>query len=233
MKVVKKIIITLIITLLSILLIFNIYNFINLKILKNDLTTIFGYATLQVVSGSMEPTINVGDIIVINTNVKEYKKGDIVTFKDVNGSYVTHRIMEINDEVMITKGDYEGNSPDEEMPINSLVGKYVFKINAFGNIMKTLRKPFISIMILIIGIIVCYLISTDKTGNPILDEEEKEFEEYLKQKNKKENKKFNKIVKKYNKLKKDIGKKYQKFKKKIKNKFKKEKGKKKKTNKKK
>ena len=50
------------------------------------------------------------------------------------------------------------------------------------------------IMILIIGILICAFISTDKEGNPILDEEEKEyleFKEYLKKKKKNEKKDSN------------------------------------------
>lgn len=187
MKIVKKIIIGLITIILSLILIYNIYNFVNLKILKKDLSTLNGYAVLEVISGSMEPTLNIGDYIVINTKIKDVKENDIITFKDINGAFVTHRLVSINDNTIITKGD-NNNTVDEEMPASSLIGKYLFKINGLGKLMASLKNPLVSIMIFIIGILICFLISTDKEGNAILDSEEKEFLEYLEEKEGKDKK---------------------------------------------
>ncbi len=55
--------------------------------------------------------------------------------------------------------------------------------------MASLKSPITLVMILVIGILVCVFISTDKEGNPILDEDEKEFQEFLNSKNKIEEKK--------------------------------------------
>ncbi len=219
MKIVKRVLLIIITVILVLILIFNLNNFIQIKIMKKDLATLGGYAVLEVVTGSMEPTIKVGDLIVINTKEKQYKKNDIITFYDVNNSFVTHRLKEIKDDVMITKGD-NNNTEDEALPVKNIVGKYIFKISGLGIILSSLKNPFVSIMILVIGILICFLISTDKFGNPILDEDEKEFQDYLKEKESKikEDEKPNKLKDVWNKLK---------------SKFKKEKPKKKKQNKKK
>lgn len=182
MKYVKKILFALITFILSIILIYNIYNVVSLKILKKDLATVNGYAILEVVSGSMEPTIHVGDIIVIDTKPEYFNVEDIITFYDKAGAFVTHRIVSINDKEMLTKGD-NNNSQDEVTTTDKIVGKYVTKINGGGKLLAALRSPFTMIMILIIGILVCVLLSTDKDGEIILDKEEKEFQEFLKQKN--------------------------------------------------
>lgn len=191
MKIFKRIIFTIFSILISIILLFNIYNFICINIMNRDITTVFGYGMLEVVSGSMEPTIHKGDIIVINTKYKDYKKGDIITFYDEEGSFVTHRIVSIVQSQVITQGD-NNNTEDDAIFMDDIVGKYKFKINGGGIFLAVLKSPLTMIMILVIGVLVCIFFSTDKEGNPILDEEEKEyleFQEYLKEKRKREKKK--------------------------------------------
>lgn len=191
MKIVKKVLLIIVTIILVLMISFNLYNLFSLKILKHPLTTIGGYSVLEVVSGSMEPTIHVGDMIIINTKENHYEEQDIVTFLDVNGSFVTHRIVSINEEEMITKGDFN-NTEDEPTKINKIVGKYVSKIPGAGKLISSFKNPFTLIMILIIGLLVCYLISTDKNGNPIFTEEEKEFWGYKKEKQKANKQKKNK-----------------------------------------
>lgn len=186
MKVFKRIIFIIFSILVTIILAYNIYNFVSINILKKNFTTVVGYGMLEVVSGSMEPTILKGDIIVIDTDVKKYKVGDIVTFYDSEGSFVTHRIISIVENQVITQGD-NNNTEDDAIFMNDIVGKYKFKIRGGGVILAALKSPLTMIMILIIGILVCIFFSTDKNGNPILDEEEKEyleFQAYLKEKKK-------------------------------------------------
>ena len=187
MKRIKGIVIGLITSILVLVVIFNVYNFVSINVLKKDLATINGYAVLEVVSGSMEPTIHVGDLIVIDTKDEDYKKKDIVTFYDVNGSFVTHRIIDIDGDKIITQGD-ANDSKDDAINKKDIVGVYEFKIPGIGIIINSFKSPFIMIMILIIGVLVCFLVSTDKEGKAILTEDEKEFLEFkeYKKNNKKE-----------------------------------------------
>lgn len=172
---------------------YNIYNFVSVNILNKKITTIGGYGMLEVVSGSMEPNIHKGDIIFINTKDKNYKIDDIITFYDEEGSFVTHRIVSIEGTEIVTQGD-NNNIADDPITVESIIGKYKFKIGKGGKMLSALKSPFTMIMILIIGILICAFISTDREGNPILDEEEKEyleFKEYLKEKKKNEKKDSN------------------------------------------
>lgn len=184
MKIVKGIIKYTIFIILLVLLVFNIYNFISRKILKKDLPTVFGYAVLEVVSGSMEPTINIGDLIIIKKNINNLKEGEIVTFYDVNGSFVTHRIIEINEDSIITQGD-ANNTVDEAINKDKIVGKYIRKIDKLGILFKSLKNPIVMVLILVIGIIICLLVSTDKKLIPLdISDEEKEYIEYKEKKKK-------------------------------------------------
>ncbi len=179
MKLLKRVLIIIITIILSLILVFNIYNFICLKIMHKDLATINGYALLEVVSGSMEPTIKVGDMIIIDTKAKDYQKGDIVTFYDINNAFVTHRIIEIDGKEMVTKGDNKANSIDDPTSVDKIVGKHIYTLGKLGILITSLKSPLVMFMILVIGIIICYLISTDKEGKPILENEEVEFQEFV------------------------------------------------------
>ncbi len=181
MKIIKRLAIAIISLLLVLLLVFNVYNYFCIRILGNDLATVNGYGVLEVISGSMEPTIHIGDLIVIDTKQESYQAGDIITFYDVDGSFVTHRIISINEETMITKGD-NNNTSDEPISVDKIVGKYVVKINGFGKFITVLKKPFVMGMILVIGIMVCCLVSIDKNKNQILTEDEKEFLKFKEEK---------------------------------------------------
>lgn len=103
----------------------------------------------KVLTGSMELKIHPGDYIVIK-NSNNYKVGDIVTYKK-NNYYITHRIVQINNNKVITKGD-ANNVSDEQIDINDIVGKYLYK--------TILIKYIMEYKYLIIGIfILSYVIS--------------------------------------------------------------------------
>ncbi len=76
---------------------------------------IIGFRPVIVDGGSMWPTLNYGDIIIIyKVPQNELKVGDILTFKhSENGHNVTHRIIEIDENGDYwTQGDNPNNTPD-------------------------------------------------------------------------------------------------------------------------
>ncbi len=195
MKIFKKTIFTIFTVFIVLLLAYNIYNFVCIRILKKDISTVGGYGMLEVVSGSMEPTIKVGDIIVIDVEDKDYKIGDIITFSKDN-SFVTHRIISLDGDYLTTKGDNINNTEDDPISLNQILGIYKFKIRGGGKFLSAIKNPFTMIMIFIIGILVCVFVSTDKDGKAIVESEEKEYQEfqkYLKSKKKARKKKSSKL----------------------------------------
>ena len=74
----------------------------------------------QVATGSMGDTIKIDDY-VLSIKQKSYKEGDAITFK-YNDNFVTHRIVKIDGDKIITKGD-ANNDPDEEINISQVTGK--------------------------------------------------------------------------------------------------------------
>lgn len=182
MKIVKGIFSKLIYTILIILVVFNVYNYVCIKVLKQDLPTINGYGVLEVISGSMEPTIDIGDLVIINTNFDELKENDIITFYDARGNFVTHRIIEIVNNEFVTKGDNNNSKDQGRITKNEVVGIYVKRIKGLGKLMAGFKNPITMVMILVIGVLICFLVSTDKEGNLVVTDEEKEYEEFLKYK---------------------------------------------------
>lgn len=192
MKKIRKIGLTIITICISILFIFSLYSFVNIRIFKNKITTIFGYSILEIASSSMEPTLKKGDLIIINTKDKKLKENDIVTFYDKEQSLVTHRIIQLDKKKMLTKGD-ANNTDDGKTSLDKVVGKYVFKIQYLGKVINTLKSPFVTISMIIGGILLCMLLNT-KENSPIIPDE-KEYQEFQKFLDTKEKGKTNKKVK--------------------------------------
>ena len=114
------------------------------KIIWKDKTPSFlGYKNFIVLTGSMEPTLNIGDIVFVKETT-DIKEQDIVSFK-VNNAVVTHRIIEIKKEdektFYITKGDANSSNDTELLSIENVEGKYSFKISFLGNLILFFQKP--------------------------------------------------------------------------------------------
>ena len=113
----KKIFYYIAIFIISIFILINIFSSFNLSF--------FGIRVFKVASGSMEPKIKVNDFVIVK-KINNYKKGDIVTFKNENDEYVTHRIISVKGKKYNTKGD-SNNLIDKPISKKSIVGKVIYK----------------------------------------------------------------------------------------------------------
>lgn len=96
--------------------------------LKNQNIQPFGVTILQVLSNSMSPEFNKGDIIVIKKQ-KDYEIGEIITYQTNEKDYVTHRVIEKYEDGFITKGDNNNVEDKEKIKIEQIKGKVILKIN--------------------------------------------------------------------------------------------------------
>lgn len=103
-----------------------------------SLPRVLGLSHLVVVSGSMEPALKVGDMIIIRRQ-DSYQAGDIITFRD-GGSFVTHRIAEAQgDDTFITRGD-SNNTPDSRpVSIGQVEGSLLLRIPMAGRLLLYLK----------------------------------------------------------------------------------------------
>ena len=105
-------------------------------------TSLFGMRSFVVVSGSMEPAIRLGSIVLTESETN-YKTGDIVSFNNNAGQTVTHRIMEIKTspggQSFILKGDANNTADGEEVKKREVIGEVFLTIPYLGRVVAFLR----------------------------------------------------------------------------------------------
>ena len=104
--------------------------------------SLFGFRLYRIATGSMVPYLNIND----------YKEGDVITYTS-GETYVTHRIVSITDENIVTKGD-ANNTMDEPITKDNIIGKVVLKFGFLGFIIYLFSKPIIWVLLFIIGIVI-------------------------------------------------------------------------------
>lgn len=116
-------------------------------LLLGTLVPIPGNFKVKIVqSGSMEPVIKTGSIVVIRPE-ERYAVGDIVTFgKDTKTQVpTTHRIVAISGEglqkVISTKGDANDAKDPSDSRYADIIGKVLFSLPYVGFILDFARKP--------------------------------------------------------------------------------------------
>ncbi len=101
---------------------------------------------LIVRSGSMEPAIKTGSIVVVKP-VSEYVIDDVITFSSGhrNAMPTTHRIEEVKEvggkKVFVTKGDANDSIDMNEVLFRNVIGKVLLDIPYVGYVIATAQKP--------------------------------------------------------------------------------------------
>ena len=130
---------------LSLLVIVSFYTLMCVKVFHKDYANFFGYTYFVIASGSMSPTIEVNDIIVVKIN-GEYKTGDIITYKQKD-DYITHRVVNVFEDTIATKGDYN-NTEDSIVKKQNVLGR-VKLIISFKMILRLFGLLLIFIVIVV------------------------------------------------------------------------------------
>lgn len=144
MRKVAEIFINVLTVIVFVLLAIIIFAKVKMLVSNKDYFEIFGYSVFNVATGSMEPTIKQNDIIIVKMTDK-YEVDDIVTFEK-DDAYITHRVITINDNNLITKGD-ANNTNDVAIAKSSVLGKVIKILHNAGVWQKILTSPKIIIMI--------------------------------------------------------------------------------------
>lgn len=121
------------------LIVILIYILYSKYIAKNKITKLGGYGFLIVLTGSMEPEISSGELVIIKEK-NNYNVGDIITY-ETGDLLVTHRIVEIRENIesseknndekeYICKGDFN-NEKDLKIFENQIQGKVIYHSKAW------------------------------------------------------------------------------------------------------
>lgn len=134
-----------VLVLLAVLIGVSIYS-INASMLGgNALPMPFGFGMTVVLSGSMEPELSVDDLLIV-TPSDTYEVGDVVVYQ-TQRTAVVHRIVSINGEEIITRGD-ANNTDDDPITKENIKGKVIFAIPFVGLIVNLIKTPFGTILLL-------------------------------------------------------------------------------------
>jgi signal peptidase len=122
--------------------------------------SLFGYRYYDVLTGSMEPTYHVGDLIFVRvTDASEINVGDPVTFNPgaTDDSYLTHRVVEKIEDYQgtgvtcfRTRGD--ANETDDPFVIDAsrMIGVVKLRIPVVGYVVKFVQVHYIMVIIFIV-----------------------------------------------------------------------------------
>lgn len=110
---------------------------------------------LSVQSGSMEPSIPRGSVILIKPE-QEYKIGNVITFKDKHNPnfLVTHRIVEVENlesgKLYVTKGDANEDADRMRIASNVVQGKVFWALPFLGYAVSFARTQMGLILLIVI-----------------------------------------------------------------------------------
>lgn len=138
------------------MLIINITMIVDSYVHEDEVPSFFGLTPMIVLTESMEPVIDAGDLIVCKpVEVSDIAKGDIISFYDpmsTKNSVVTHRVVDILDIDGViyfeTMGDNNDGAKDvKPVAADKVIGRYSFRIRWVGSILMFMQST--------LGLVVC------------------------------------------------------------------------------
>lgn len=171
----KKIVKTIFFPFLIILILFASSIFFQKYIQQKNNIDFFGVKPFIVITGSMEPSYNIGDLIFVKAKTNEnININDVITYSLGNGKEtVTHRVVDImnkDGEILYkTKGDNNNSADFELVKSNQIQGTIIFKISKIGIIISKLVTGA-GIMIILIILAIMYIHSSREDEKILLRE---------------------------------------------------------------
>ncbi len=150
------------ITNLSAVLLLIIVVLSSLVILATTRTQLGGLKLLVVTSGSMEPSIDTGSLVLSQTQ-SEYDVGQVVTYHSqiTSSDLITHRIVDKHlsggEAQFVLQGDANPTQDVQTIPASAIVGRVVFLLPWIGYLIAFLKTPVgVTLFIVIPGTLLIY-----------------------------------------------------------------------------
>lgn len=119
---------------------------------QNKIPKVFGYSYSAIVTGSMEPKIGVGDIVISkDIDFDEIVIDDVIIFYSaVENKHIVHRVIRIEEDgSLITKGDANSSEDPASVTKDNYEGKVVNVVPKIGKLILNYRNLLFGIIILI------------------------------------------------------------------------------------
>ncbi len=103
---------------------------------------------LIVRGGSMEPTIHLGSIVLVDRSSRSPTVGTATAFRDGNGAIVTHRVISIDQDGFETKGDANAKADLGRRSPDQVYGTVNFSVPFLGYVLHLLHEPIVFLLLL-------------------------------------------------------------------------------------
>ncbi len=128
MKKVKKMAWRMFVVLCLIFAAITVYLFVMTAAVPNKIPTFFGHSVAFVISGSMEPTLSTGDMVICQAQ-PSYQTNDVIAYYDEqDGVFVLHRIVGNSNNGFFTQGDFNPTHDPVPVKAENIQGKVVLAI---------------------------------------------------------------------------------------------------------
>jgi signal peptidase len=141
----------------------------------------FGNKSLTVLSGSMEPTLHVGDVVIVHEiSPLTARVGDIVTFRDPADAtrLITHRVRSIqavgNTVRFVTKGDANTSVENWKISGDGKIGLVQYRIPRIGYALSWIRGKLGRLMLVVFPALALGAWEINRIWRPRPDEDEGE-----------------------------------------------------------
>lgn len=141
---------------------------------------ILDYKVLSVLSGSMEPAIKTGDVIIVEPLKPEHQiaEGDVITFRaaDAPDMLITHRvvgIVSVNGEpaAYVTKGDSNDTVDLSPVSRSQIVGIQRWRVPYYGYLSDFMRTPQGVVSLVIVPGVLLIAMEVRKIVQVVMEEE--------------------------------------------------------------
>lgn len=169
------------------LLIYNIIILYQVIFNSETIPSFLGYKTFVIVSGSMVPSLNVGDVVIIKDVAEsEIQKDDIISFREGN-SIITHRVNDIiitdSEKEYQTKGDANNTEDSNLVKFKDIEGEYFGKIPKVGNAILFIQNKF-GILIIFGILYFSYILNKNKEEKIMMRKQKRKIFENINKENK-------------------------------------------------
>lgn len=145
------------------IIVINIIMILGSYLHPDELPGVFGVKPVVVLSGSMEPKIQTGDLILIqDTDTTSLKEGDVICYLS-SGKAVTHRIISVSsgengEPRYVTQGD--ANNAEDRLPVEPDQVQGVWngtRVGGLGNFILFMQSP-LGMVIFIISPLLLFIL---------------------------------------------------------------------------
>ena len=151
-----------------------------------EVPQVMGCSILQVLTGSMEPAIPEGSMLLIQkTDPNALQSGDIISFfspdPSLDGALNTHRILEVQQQgdrlQFVTKGDANLIADQQPVDAQRVVGKVIFISPALGKLVRLVSNPLVfglAILLPLVAMLIANLVRALRSALLLAKQEEEE-----------------------------------------------------------